>query len=100
MARAARARSHSCLARGPVIIEKLPNFAREFGNSATQLSPSRNALSTIPGSSWARDSKGETVETADSWGRGEGWNRVRELIEAAKTIEGPGWDAARREQFL
>jgi len=40
------------------------------------------------------------VETADSWGRGEGWNRVRELIEAAKTIEGPGWDAARREQFL
>jgi hypothetical protein len=25
---------------------------------------------------------------------------VRELIEAAKTIEGPGWDAARREQFL
>lgn len=40
------------------------------------------------------------METGNSWGRGEGWNRVRELIEAAKTIEGPGWDAARREQFF
>lgn len=40
------------------------------------------------------------METGNSWGRGEGWNRVRELIEAEKTIEGLGWDAARREQFF
>jgi hypothetical protein len=40
------------------------------------------------------------VESGDSWGRGEGWARVKELIEFVKRSNGSEWNAERRERIL
>ncbi len=44
--------------------------------------------------------KEKVVEPGDTWGRGEGWASVRELIEFGKRPNGAEWNAERREQIL
>ena len=40
------------------------------------------------------------MEPGDTWGRGEGWANVKELIEFGKRSDGSEWNAERREQIL
>ena len=44
--------------------------------------------------------KEKIVEPGDNWGRGEGWARVKELIEFGKRSNEAEWNADRREQLL
>jgi hypothetical protein len=46
------------------------------------------------------DRKEQIVEPGNSWGRGDQWSRVRELLELARKPDVSEWSAERRERIL